>query len=528
MRTVTFARSATTDPDAYTEGRWGPVVFASLGFLLILYCTLFPFGFLVRGPFTAADIINSFDLRLIKTGAFIDIPANIALFVPFGFGIGYLFQRSNRKTQVIALIALLAGLVLSSTVEILQVFIPFRDPDISDIMANSIGAGLGALGFGAWGTGIVRNTSVRIQKLKKYLSTPVLAGGFVGYLAVVILASTLLQPASQLNHWDATFPLFLGNEQTGDRPWKGNIADLRIASHALSVPEVAQLFAQPDAPSLENSLVAAYQFNRINQRYRDATGNLPDLVWQGTTPEAATAAGIEVRRKHWLATATPVTPLTRALSESGQFTLSTHVASNDTSQSGPARVISISGDPYQRNLTLGQDGSDLIVRLRTPFTGSNGRQPEILIPDIFADTNVHHIIVTYDSTTLNIYIDGVAQRYTFKLTPDFMLFQLLAPAPIATIYPGQHFIVIYQLLYYGVIFIPLGYLLARIIARLHQRFPLQVASTCAGVIVSVLLLEISLALAAGRGVQPGNIMLSSGICLLATLPALPALRHKMD
>jgi hypothetical protein len=45
-----------------------------------------------------------------------------------------------------------------------------------------------------------------------------------------------------------------------------------------------------------------------------------------------------------------------------------------TSQWGPARILTISADPYLRNLTLGQYGDDLVVRLRTEETDLNGRR----------------------------------------------------------------------------------------------------------------------------------------------------------
>jgi hypothetical protein len=49
-------------------------------------------------------------------------------------------------------------------------------------------------------------------------------------------------------------------------------------------------------------------------------------------------------------------------------------------QVGPARILSLSWDPYLRNLTLGQDGDSLVLRLRTPATDENG-MPELRIPN---------------------------------------------------------------------------------------------------------------------------------------------------
>ena len=41
-------------------------------------------------------------------------------------------------------------------------------------------------------------------------------------------------------------------------------------------------------------------------------------------------------------------------------------------QFGPARILTLSSDPYSRNLTVAQEGEDLVVRLRTPSTDLNG------------------------------------------------------------------------------------------------------------------------------------------------------------
>jgi VanZ family protein len=43
-----------------------------------------------------------------------------------------------------------------------------------------------------------------------------------------------------------------------------------------------------------------------------------------------------------------------------------------TRQSGPARILSISGDGFERNLLIGQRGDDLVARLRTPPAGASG------------------------------------------------------------------------------------------------------------------------------------------------------------
>ncbi|MBG1264428.1 hypothetical protein [Nostoc commune] len=44
-------------------------------------------------------------------------------------------------------------------------------------------------------------------------------------------------------------------------------------------------------------------------------------------------------------------------------------------------------------MTLGQQRNNLDFRLRTPITGENGADLTLNIPNIFTDTNPHHIIV---------------------------------------------------------------------------------------------------------------------------------------
>ncbi|MDB4817930.1 LamG domain-containing protein, partial [Akkermansiaceae bacterium] len=54
------------------------------------------------------------------------------------------------------------------------------------------------------------------------------------------------------------------------------------------------------------------------------------------------------------------------------LTLSAWLTPAKLDQSGPARIFTISKDSVNRNLTLGQDGNKISVRLRTSGTSANG------------------------------------------------------------------------------------------------------------------------------------------------------------
>jgi len=97
--------------------------------LVILVITLTPAG---NGP----PLPFSFELAV--GGRWLaDAILNLCLFVPLGFALGWK-SRSPVK-------AVWCGLLLSTTVEMAQMWIPGRDPSLSDIIFNTAGTAVGAL-----------------------------------------------------------------------------------------------------------------------------------------------------------------------------------------------------------------------------------------------------------------------------------------------------------------------------------------------------------------------------------------------
>ncbi len=77
-------------------------------------------------------------------------------------------------------------------------------------------------------------------------------------------------------------------------------------------------------------------------------------------------------------------------------------------QIGPARIFTISSDTSHRDLTLGQDGSALEVRLRTPGSNWNGI-PVSSVRGVFDDSAWHDIEVSVRNAMLTVAIDGVVR-----------------------------------------------------------------------------------------------------------------------
>ena len=127
------------------------------------------------------------------------------------------------------------------------------------------------------------------------------------------------------------------------------------------------------------------------------------MQWLNSANDAAPGSeGNQLDGTHWLRSTQPATQLTNELRRANRFTLDLAVTVTDTSQHGPARILSLSQDPWHRNLTLGQDGCSLVVRLRTPFSGDNGEHPALVVDGVFAPGRERQLRVVYDGRRLAV------------------------------------------------------------------------------------------------------------------------------
>lgn len=85
-------------------------------------------------------------------------------------------------------------------------------------------------------------------------------------------------------------------------------------------------------------------------------------------------------------------------------------------QTGPARLLTISESIDRRNLTIGQENADLVVRLRRPGSDLNG-MPSYRIPFVFDDVQIHEIDVRIEPGIVVITVDGVVRRWPLPLAP---------------------------------------------------------------------------------------------------------------
>ncbi len=120
--------------------------------------------------------------------------------------------------------------------------------------------------------------------------------------------------------------------------------------------------------------------------------------------------------------------ITDAVKRSGAITVEAWIKPASNSQSGPARVVSISNGPSERNVTLGQDGDRYDVRMRAGSTSGNGI-PSTATSARVAGVALTHVVFTRDrSGNAKIYLNGMqhtAKRVTGGLNNWSESFRLM-------------------------------------------------------------------------------------------------------
>lgn len=336
---------------------------------------------------------------------FFDIPSNILLFLPLGFGLSGVLAGRNRApggAPNIGRRVLATGLLLGLALEAAQLFMPERVPSVADVISNGAGALLGYTLFRVWAMGVG-------QALDRYVTPVNLLLGLVVYALAAALLTVYLIDRARLANWDTSFPLVVGNETTGDRPWSGSMKSLQLGDRC----------SDPLPP---NSSIY-YEFSGDGP-YEDSSRRGqegPSLVWAEGPATPQGDGGVTVGPGQWLISHEPPSEFFIYARSCNDIEISAKgVSTSDAAQSGPARIVSISNGLRLRNITLGQEGDALSIRLRTPAAGDNGRKPEMLVPGVFADQRPRDIYVRYSAPMLVVWVDK--ELHSLSLAPGVVFF----------------------------------------------------------------------------------------------------------
>jgi hypothetical protein len=281
-----------------------------------------------------------------------DIVNNLLLYLPLGIA---LWRRS--------LLAVLASaLLLSSAIEIAQLWSIGRFASPVDAVANMVGAMLGAL---AW-----RSAGIR-HAVAGYVHgiNGIHAAAAALCMATILVIWGLPTRGSHLSNWNPDFPMQFGNESTNDRPWSGEILQL-ILRPSMTPPSTA---VPIDAAAI--GIIEA-----------------GPLVLGGGN-------GVQVP-------AEKSRQFAHAAMNVNSFTLIARVTPANTTQDGPARIISFSADPMNGNFDLGQDGRRIAFRICTGVSEVQGERLRIeTVPLLEAGADTF-VAASYDGAVAQIHVNG--------------------------------------------------------------------------------------------------------------------------
>ncbi len=135
---------------------------------------------------------------------------------------------------------------------------------------------------------------------------------------------------------------------------------------------------------------------RLDLRLSGAVGWLPG--GHGLLLEASEDAPAVITRR-------TARSLHSALTATNAFSFEVWVKAAGADQEGPARIVTFSENPWQRNFMLGVEGDQIRVRVRTTDSNENGG-PDIVFKEAVS-TELEHYIVTFGGGTVALYRNGV-------------------------------------------------------------------------------------------------------------------------
>jgi hypothetical protein len=329
-------------------------------------------------------------------------------FVAF-FPLGWLAWRASgapfRRTWAFSCVAVS---LFALVVELAQSVVDSRHARLTDFLLAMAFGWLGA-GVAAWVGAPPR--ALRVQRL--------LLAGLVMGNAALMLVLVGSQVGAEIRGWECDFPLLVANEASGDRPWRGRIRGLAIYPRALAATDAAHLATVPFSGEgwrrrQDAGALLVYPLDRARApRLPQALPNGPELDLLLPPPGPRTwqpgeAGALDVLGPTLIRGSRPPRELCNAVARSGAFAVEVEVASADLAQEGPARIVSYSAGPEQRNFTLGQELGALVFRVRTPWNGPNGANWPLETADGVLAGGWHHAVATYGRGAAQLFLDGAA------------------------------------------------------------------------------------------------------------------------
>ncbi|MEM7557816.1 MAG: DUF1592 domain-containing protein [Planctomycetota bacterium] len=188
----------------------------------------------------------------------------------------------------------------------------------------------------------------------------------------------------------------------------------RFTVHLTALAAILFCLLVPDSIAsaqgrVTENLVLLYDFYGAEEGWiRDRSGfGVPvDLRVENRDAVRREQGRLIIRGKAQIKSTKPAQKISAAIQRSGEVTVEAWLQPANLDQAGPARVLSISQDSTNRNLTLGQDGGKWDVRLRSSKTSSNGI-PSTSTKDKVVSQKLAHVVYTRNRQgETRVYVNG--------------------------------------------------------------------------------------------------------------------------
>ncbi len=167
--------------------------------------------------------------------------------------------------------------------------------------------------------------------------------------------------------------------------------------------------AQDEPGRTMSGLIAFYDFSeRSGEIVYDKSRVGNSLNLQIVSPDNVKRLGgaVSFVKPTMMKSIQPARKIQSAIRRSGEISIEVWARTSSLSQAGPARIVSISRNSSERNITLGQDNDKIEVRLRTTKTSTNGI-PSFASKAKSLSSDLSHVVYTRKRNgESKIYING--------------------------------------------------------------------------------------------------------------------------
>ncbi|MEN9638322.1 MAG: hypothetical protein RLZZ262_190, partial [Bacteroidota bacterium] len=195
--------------------------------------------------------------------------------------------------------------------------------------------------------------------------------------------------------------------------WVGESNDITVTVNGFCGPCSTYTGTPNYGNRINNGLVALYTFKEgSGNTVYDVSGVTPQMNLTINNTSNATwipGAGLNITGNNFIQTTGNATKLRNTFNTANAITIEAWIRPTNATQTGPARIVTMSSGTSTRNFSLMQAADNYAARLRTATGTTTNGMPELLSPDNkVATTYAQHLVYTMSSAGQErLYVDGV-------------------------------------------------------------------------------------------------------------------------